>query len=79
VDREDKLKAAKAYVVAKMSDIVEKNFDQAGGALETPGTFTALLEAYRAIEVVQTNDSSSERAQDTEDYRQGMLRNSDQQ
>ncbi|MNE70176.1 hypothetical protein D3C80_1659510 [compost metagenome] len=79
MDREDKLKAAKAQVVAKISDIIAQNFDQAGGALETPGTFTALLEAYRAIEIVLTNDSSSEHAQDTEDYRQGMMRNSDQQ
>lgn len=77
MDQQAKLKAAKDYVVATMTDIIIKNYDENGPALETPGTFTALLEAYRAIQIAERSDADTpaERAQDEEDYRQGVLRN----
>jgi hypothetical protein len=79
MERADKLKASKAYVAEKIADILLRNYDQNGALLETAGTFTALLEAYRAIEIAEKVgvhfDTVAERAQDAEDYRQGVLRN----
>lgn len=51
--RTEKIAAAKQHVAQKMGDIIEKNFDNPGGALETAGTFTALLEAYQAAEIAE--------------------------
>ena len=77
MERHDKIRAAKAHVAGKIADIIEKNFDQGGSALETPDTFTALLEAFKAIEIAEKFDTAGEHAQDVEDYRQGVLKNSD--
>ncbi|RYG58961.1 hypothetical protein EON80_26290 [bacterium] len=79
MERAEKLRAAKAYVAHKIADIIVKNFDDTGGLLETAGTFTTLLESYRAIEIAESLesgfDTAAERAKDAEDYRQGVLRN----
>ncbi len=56
---DDKLMAAKEHVVGKITDILVKNFDEGGSALEIAGTFTALLEAYSAIEIAITNKSKA--------------------
>lgn len=55
--RDEKIAAAKEYVVAKIGDIIERNYDQPGAALETSGTFTGLIEAYRAIEIAETGST----------------------
>lgn len=47
----EKITAAQRHVAEKMADIIIKNYDQTGAALETAGTFTALLEAYKATEI----------------------------
>ncbi|MGO4355180.1 hypothetical protein AB4Z25_25005 [Rhizobium sp. RAF36] len=73
--RLEKIRAAKAAIAAKIGDIVEENFDSAGAILETPGTFTALLEAYKACEIAELSDTADERAKDAADYREGVLRN----
>ena len=44
----DKIKAAKDHVANQIIDIISKNHDDSGAALDTTGTFTALLEAYKA-------------------------------
>ena len=49
----EKVQAAKRHVVESIIDIIIKNFDDAGSKLETQGTFTALLEAYKAIEIAE--------------------------
>lgn len=62
-----------------MADIIIRNYDENGSLLETTGTFTALLEAYRAIEIAETFevgvDTPAEQARDVEDYRLGIERN----
>lgn len=79
MDRAQKLKASKARIAEKIADIVLRNYDDNGALLEAPGTFTALLEAYQAIEIAERFedgfDTADERAKDAEDYRQGVLRN----
>ena len=75
MDRHAKIRAAKEHVAAKIGDIIVKNFDAGGLALEIEGTFTALLEAFRAVEIAEKYDTETEHAKDSEDYRQGVLRN----
>lgn len=79
MDRREKLSAAKAQVAAKIAEIVMRNVDDVG-ALAKAGTFTALLEAYQAISIAENSDvdTPAELAQDVEDYRQGVLRNQEQ-
>lgn len=75
MERHEKLKVAKANIALKIADLVEESYGRGEAALVVPGTFTALLEAYRAIEIAETVDTTVELAQDAEDYRQGVLRN----
>ena len=79
MERAEKLKASKAYVAEKIADIILRNYDENGVLLEKAGTFTTLLEAYRAIEIAETFeegfDTAAERQKDADDYRQGVLRN----
>jgi len=55
MNTEQKLKAAREHVVGRITDIIVKNFDEGGSALETAGTFTTLLEAFNAIEIAIAN------------------------
>ncbi len=51
MNRLEKIEAAKRHIAGKIGDIIEKNYDEFGGALVTAGTFTVLLEAYHACEI----------------------------
>lgn len=77
MERQEIIRVAKEHVAAKIGDILVKNFNAGGGALETPGTFTALLEAFKAIEIAEKFDTESEHRKDVENYHQGILRNVD--
>jgi hypothetical protein len=66
--RLDKIRAAKKYAAEKIGDILEKNFDANSGALETAGTFTALLEAHRAAEIAEAFEEDQEKGQRGKDY-----------
>lgn len=77
MDKREILATATANIATKIKDTVFHNLGENGLALESPGRFTALLEAYRAVEIAEglDGDTAAERAQDAEDYRQGVLRN----
>lgn len=51
--RNEKIQAAKRHIGAKIADIIEKNYNEGGSALESVGTFTSLIEAYRACEIAE--------------------------
>lgn len=75
--RLEKILAAKTHIAGQIGDIIERNFDHPTAALETPGTFTALIEAFRACEIAEKAETAEERARDANDYREGVLRNLD--
>ena len=79
MDQREKLSAAKAVLAAKIAEIVMRHVEDVD-ALAKAGTFTGLLEAFRAVEITQNADvdTAAELAQDVEDYRQGVLRNQEQ-
>ena len=63
--RMEKIQAAKKHIEGRLGDIIEKNFDDSGSALETPGTFTALIEAYRAAEIAEMGEKDAEQQENT--------------
>ena len=69
--------ACDASIARKIADRVARHSDGDVSGLETPGTFTALLEACRAPEIAADGDAdtTAERAQDAADYHQSVLRN----
>ena len=71
--RMEKIKAAKKHIEGRLGDIIEKNFDTFGPALETSGTFTALLEAYRAVEIAEIGEKEAERAENAASYAKNIL------
>lgn len=75
MERQEIIRVAKEHVAAKIVDILVKNYNSGGGALETEGTFTALLEAFKAIEIAEKFDTDIEHKKDVEDYHQGIIRN----
>ncbi len=75
MERQEIFRLAKEYVAAKIGDILVKNYNSGGGALEKEGTFTGLLEAFKAIEIAEKFDTAAEHKKDVEDYTQGILRN----
>ncbi len=59
MNKMDKIQAAKRYVVTEIERVIEKSYDDGWRALETPGTFTALLEAFRACEIALEADRNT--------------------
>jgi len=56
----EKILLAKRHIADSIGDIIEKNFDDAGPALHTGGKFTALLEAYKAVEIAEEREKETE-------------------
>ncbi|QIB36983.1 hypothetical protein G3A56_02405 [Rhizobium oryzihabitans] len=71
--RMDKILAAKRHIEGRLGDIIEKNFDESGGALEAAGTFTALLEAYRAVEIAEIGEKQAERDENMASYTRNIM------
>ncbi|KQV27887.1 hypothetical protein ASC97_05860 [Rhizobium sp. Root1203] len=72
MDRAGKIQLAKEYIAAKIGDIIEKNYNNGGAALETAGTFTALIEAYRAVEIADEGEKLALSKKSSEDYKRGL-------
>ena len=62
--RRDAFKAAKIAIAERIGDIIMKSERGFGVALVEPGTFTTLVEAYRAVEIAEEHDPKSRSSYD---------------
>ncbi|WP_035449984.1 hypothetical protein [Aliihoeflea sp. 2WW] len=75
--RQAKIAVAMDYIGEQLSLMIERNYDESGNAFHTQGTFTAMLEAYRACEIAAAYEERIEEEARRNSYSSSLAKNLD--